>query len=58
MSEQPSADEASFDLFMLTLSGGKQRTLEDFQRLGAAYGLTLVGDTPLASGNSVIELAR
>jgi hypothetical protein len=32
--DRPSADEASFDLFMLTLSGGRQRTLDEFRRLG------------------------
>jgi hypothetical protein len=58
MSDRPSADEASFDLFMLTLSGGKQRTLQDFRRLAESCGLTLVADTLLSSGNSLIELAR
>ena len=58
MSDQPSADEASFDLFMLTLGGGKQRTLAEFGRLGAASGLGLANATPLATGNSLIELAR
>ena len=58
MSERPTADEASFDLFMLTLGGGRQRTLADFERLGAECGLRLVRETPLASGNSLIELAR
>ena len=33
ISDPPSADEASFDLFMLTLSGGRQRSLDDFARL-------------------------
>jgi len=58
MSERPSADEASFDLFMLTLTGGKQRTLADFRRLAEACGLALVSETPLSNGNSLIELAR
>jgi hypothetical protein len=58
MSEQPSADEASFDLFMLTLTGGRQRTLADFRRLADACGLRLVAGTPLSAGKSLIELAR
>ena len=58
MAEPPSADEASFDLFMLALSGGKQRSLADFRALAAAAGLRLAGSTPLASGNSLIELGR
>jgi hypothetical protein len=58
MAEPPSADEASFDLFMLTLGGGKQRSLADFGRLAEASGLTLARETPLASGNSLIELVR
>ncbi|HET7573396.1 MAG TPA: methyltransferase [Gaiellaceae bacterium] len=56
--ERPSADEASFDLFMLTLSGGRQRTLADFRRLGAVCGLALVGESPLAGGVSLVQLAR
>ena len=58
MPDRPSADEASFDLFMLALGGGKQRSLADFERLGAACGLRLVGETTLSTGNSLIELAR
>ena len=58
MSERPSADAASFDLFMLTLAGGKQRTLADFRSLASACGLTLVAEKPLATGDSLIELAR
>jgi hypothetical protein len=56
--EHPSASEASFDLFMLTLGGGKQRTLADFDRLASACGLTLVDEKPLAGDTSVIELER
>jgi 2,7-dihydroxy-5-methyl-1-naphthoate 7-O-methyltransferase len=55
---RPSADEASFDLFMLTLVGGRQRTLADFGRLGAACGLVRCTETPLANGNSLVELAH
>jgi 2,7-dihydroxy-5-methyl-1-naphthoate 7-O-methyltransferase len=58
ISEQPSADEASFDLFMLTLTGGRQRTLGDFQRLGESVGLTLTSCRDLETGNSLVELRR
>ncbi len=55
---EPSADQASFDLFMLALTGGRERTLADFERLGAACGLTRCTATPLESGSSLVELAR
>jgi 2,7-dihydroxy-5-methyl-1-naphthoate 7-O-methyltransferase len=58
LGDEPSADEASFDLFMLTLVGGRQRTLDDFRRLGESVGLTLRSSQPLATGNSLVELAR
>jgi 2,7-dihydroxy-5-methyl-1-naphthoate 7-O-methyltransferase len=58
ISEEPSADEASFDLFMLTLSGGRQRTLADFGRLAESVGLTVRSSKQLETGNSLIELAR
>lgn len=58
ISDRPSADEASFDLFMLTLSGGRQRTLDDFRRLAETVGLTLRSSQPLETGNSLIELGR
>lgn len=54
--ERPSADEASFDLFMLTLSGGRQRTLDEFRRLATSVGLTLRSSQQLATGNSLVEL--
>lgn len=54
--EQPSAAEASFDLFMLTLSGGRQRTLDDFRRLGERAGLALHASEPLATGGTLVEL--
>jgi 2,7-dihydroxy-5-methyl-1-naphthoate 7-O-methyltransferase len=56
ISDEPSADEASFDLFMLALSGGRQRTLADFARLAGTAGLTLESSRRLATGNSLIEL--
>jgi 2,7-dihydroxy-5-methyl-1-naphthoate 7-O-methyltransferase len=56
ISDRPSADEASFDLFMLTLSGGRQRTLDEFRRLAASVGLELESSQPLTTGNSLIEL--
>lgn len=56
--ERPSPDEASFDLFMLTLSGGRQRTLDEFRRLAASVGLALRSSQQLATGNSLVELVR
>ena len=58
LDEPASADEAGFDLFMLTLTGGRQRTRADFERLGAASGLSLRSSVPLASGSTLLELAR
>jgi hypothetical protein len=57
LTERPSAEEASFDLFMFTLSGGVQRTLEEFRRLGESAGLELRRSWPLRTGNSLLELA-
>jgi hypothetical protein len=54
--ERPSADEAGFDLFMLTLSGGRQRTLEEFRRLAESVGLRLRSSRLLETGNSLVEL--
>ena len=56
ISDPPSADEASFDLFMLTLSGGRQRSLDDFARLAEQVGLEIRSSTPLSTGNSLLEL--
>jgi 2,7-dihydroxy-5-methyl-1-naphthoate 7-O-methyltransferase len=56
--EHPSADEASFDLFMLTLSGGRQRTLDEFRRLAESVGLQLQSVRELETGNSLVELTR
>jgi hypothetical protein len=56
LSESPTADEASFDLFMLALTGGRQRTLEDFRRLAESVGLSLRSSQRLATGNSLVEL--
>jgi hypothetical protein len=58
IAEQPSAEEASFDLFMLTLTGGRQRTLDDFRRLARGVGLRLTSSLNLETGNSLIELRR
>jgi O-methyltransferase domain len=58
ISDQPSAEEASFDLFMLTLVGGRQRTLEDFGRLADSVGLSVRSSRALATGDSLVELAR
>lgn len=57
LSERPTADEASFDLFMFTLGGGRQRTLDEFRRLAGAVGLTLRSSQLLTTGNSLVELS-
>jgi hypothetical protein len=54
--ERPSAGDASFDLFMLTLTGGRQRTEAEFRRLVESVGLELRSTQALATGNSLIEL--
>lgn len=56
VSEQPTAREASFDLFMFTLGGGRQRTLEEFRALGERVGLVLRSSLRLKTGNSLVEL--
>jgi 2,7-dihydroxy-5-methyl-1-naphthoate 7-O-methyltransferase len=56
LADRPSADEASFDLFMLTLSGGQQRTLSEFQQLAESVGLTIRSSQVLPTGNSLVEL--
>jgi hypothetical protein len=56
ISERPSADQASFDLFMFTLGGGRQRSLDDFGRLAKSVGLEIRSSKPLSTGNSLIEL--
>jgi hypothetical protein len=56
--ETPSVDEASFDLFMLTLSGGRQRTLDELRRLAESVGLQLRSSQLLSTGNSLVELRR
>lgn len=58
VSQRPTADEASFDLFMLTLSGGRQRTLDEFRRLAERVGLSLGSSELLETGNSLVELVR
>lgn len=50
--------ERAFDLLMLVLGGGRERTHADFAHLYAAAGLGQVGDTVLANGWHVHELAR
>lgn len=58
LSDPPTADEASFDLFMLTGSGGRQRTLRDFGGLAERVGLRVRSSHLLRTGNSVVELVR
>jgi hypothetical protein len=53
--EQP---EAKFsDLNMMVAPGGRERTLEQYAALFEAAGFRLTGETPTASGRSVIEAA-
>ena len=54
--ERPSVGDASFDLFMLTLTGGRQRTEHEFGRLAESVGLELRSARPLATGNALVEL--
>jgi 2,7-dihydroxy-5-methyl-1-naphthoate 7-O-methyltransferase len=56
VSEPPTADEAGFDLFMLTLSGGRERTLDEFRRLAESVGLALRSSQLLPTGTSLVEL--
>jgi 2,7-dihydroxy-5-methyl-1-naphthoate 7-O-methyltransferase len=56
LSERPSAEEASFDLFMFTLTGGRQRTLDEFRRLAQSVGLEIRSTRPLMAGTSLLEL--
>ena len=56
--DRPTAGEAGFDLFMLTLSGGRQRTLADFRRLGEAVGLASFSAQPLETRGALVELRR
>jgi hypothetical protein len=58
IAERPTAHDASFDLFMLTLGGGRQRTFDEFRRLAESVGLTVRSSVPLATGNSLVELGR
>jgi hypothetical protein len=58
ISDPPSADGASFDLFMLTLTGVRQRTLDEFRQLAASVGLEVRSSRPLLYDNSLIELRR
>jgi len=54
--EEGSADHASFDLFMLTLVGGRERREDDLRRLGETCGLVVRSVLPLSSGASLVEL--
>jgi hypothetical protein len=56
ISADPTADQASFDLFMLTLGGGQQRTLEEFRLLAQSVGLAVWSSQLLTSGSSIVEV--
>jgi 2,7-dihydroxy-5-methyl-1-naphthoate 7-O-methyltransferase len=56
VSEPPTAAEASFDLFMFTLGGGRQRTLGEFRSLPESQGLAVRSSQLLETGNSLLEL--
>jgi hypothetical protein len=49
------ADAKLSDLNMLVGPGGQERTLDEFRSLFEAAGYRLVGNTPTASGQHVIE---
>jgi hypothetical protein len=51
------ADTKFSDLNMMVATGGRERTLEEFESLFEAAGLGLVAATPTASGFHVIEAA-
>jgi 2,7-dihydroxy-5-methyl-1-naphthoate 7-O-methyltransferase len=57
MRERPTAEEASFDLFMFTLGGGRQRTLDELRHLAESAGLVFRSSQPLTTGDSLVELA-
>jgi len=46
---------AEMNLRMLVLSGGRERTIEDYQTLAAAAGLTTTDVTTTSSGLVVID---
>jgi 2,7-dihydroxy-5-methyl-1-naphthoate 7-O-methyltransferase len=56
VSEPPTAGEASFDLFMFALGGGRQRTLDELRALAESVGLALRSVQPLTTGDSLVEL--
>jgi hypothetical protein len=56
--DRPSADEARIDLFMLTLSGGRQRTLDEFRRLADSADLMLHSVGGSLDQNSLVELSH
>jgi SAM-dependent methyltransferase len=50
------AAATGFDLFMLMLGGGRQRTLDEFAELAGRAGLELRSATPLESGAHLVVL--
>jgi 2,7-dihydroxy-5-methyl-1-naphthoate 7-O-methyltransferase len=56
LAERPTAEETGFDLFMLTLVGGRQRTLSEFLQLAESVGLTIRSSQVLSTGDSLVEL--
>jgi 2,7-dihydroxy-5-methyl-1-naphthoate 7-O-methyltransferase len=55
--EPDDAASTGFDLFMLTLGGGRQRTLDEFRALAANAGLKLQSATRLESGTDLVVLS-
>jgi len=45
----------TLDILMLTITGGRERTLAEYRDLLDAAGIDLVSCTPLATSFSVIE---
>jgi hypothetical protein len=57
LAEQPTAHDAGFDLFMFTLGGGRQRTMDELRALAESAGLVVRSSELLTTDNSLVELA-
>jgi hypothetical protein len=54
-SQDPSPEAALTDIHMLVMTGGRERTIEEFQELLAASGFELVRTIPTGSAVHVVE---
>jgi hypothetical protein len=52
--DEASAAAASFDLFMLACTGGRERSVADFERLSATVGLAVLDVQPLSASRLVV----